>query len=153
VTSPAVLPNLAGVPALTLHQPWAHAIAHLGKRVECRCWQPPAHIRRILIHAGKADSPAGWVMLRQLGFAVQPETVAASAIVAVADLAGVCSDAVDGGPCGCSRWAMPGQHHWLLGTVWPLARPVPCPGRQRLWYPGADVLAQVQAAGVEVSRA
>jgi hypothetical protein len=148
----AVLPDLAGVPALTLHQPYAHAITHLGKKVENRCWTPPGHVRRILVHAGKADSPAGWVMLRQLGFAVRPETVVASAIVAIAAVIWVCKDAIDGGPCACSRWAVPGQYHWLLGTVWPLARPVPCAGRQRLWYPSADVLAGVQAAGVEVSR-
>lgn len=148
-----ILPDLTGVPALTLHQPWAHAIARLGKRVENRCWAAPEHVTRILIHAGKADSRHGWVTLRQFGFFVRPELVVASAIVAIADLTGVCDTALDGGPCPCSMWAASGQYHWRLGTVWTLARPVPCAGRQRLWYPTPDVLRQVQAAGAEVARA
>lgn len=155
VTDLATLPNLTGVPALTLRPPYAHAVARLDKNPENRCWRPPARVSRILIHAGKTDRRAdfaGWVTLRQLGFVVRPETVTASAIVAVADLTGVCEDAVDGGPCGCGRWARPGQYHWRLAAVWPLARPVPCAGRQRLWCPGADVLRQVQAAGVEAAR-
>ncbi len=41
--------------ALTLTQPWAHAIAHLGKRIENRTWAPPTRMlgRWMAIHAGK----------------------------------------------------------------------------------------------------
>lgn len=41
--------------ALTLHAPWAWAIAHAGKRIENRSWRPPSWIigQRIAIHAGK----------------------------------------------------------------------------------------------------
>lgn len=42
--------------AITLHPEWAHAIVHLGKRVENRNWRPPASLvgQRIAIHAGKS---------------------------------------------------------------------------------------------------
>jgi hypothetical protein len=42
--------------ALTLHPEWAHAIAHLGKRIENRPWKPPEKLlgERIAIHAGKS---------------------------------------------------------------------------------------------------
>lgn len=41
--------------ALTLHAPWAWAIAHGPKRVENRTWKPPSALlgQRIAIHAGK----------------------------------------------------------------------------------------------------
>ena len=45
--------------ALTLWQPWAHAVAHLGKRIENRPWKPwPAVIgTRVAIHAAaKVDA-------------------------------------------------------------------------------------------------
>lgn len=40
--------------ALTLRQPWAFAILHLGKSVENRSWKPPRSVigKRIAIHAG-----------------------------------------------------------------------------------------------------
>jgi hypothetical protein len=42
--------------AITLWPEWAHAIVHLGKRVENRDWRPPASLigQRIAIHAGKS---------------------------------------------------------------------------------------------------
>lgn len=42
--------------ALTLTCPWAHAIAHWGKNIENRTWQPPRALfgERIAIHAGKS---------------------------------------------------------------------------------------------------
>jgi hypothetical protein len=42
------------VKALTLHAPWAWAIAYGPKRVENRTWKPPAALlgQRIAIHAG-----------------------------------------------------------------------------------------------------
>lgn len=41
--------------AITLHAPWAWAIAHGPKRVENRTWKPPPALlgQRIAIHAGK----------------------------------------------------------------------------------------------------
>lgn len=41
--------------ALSILQPWAHAIVHLGKRIENRAWRNGCDFRgEILIHASKA---------------------------------------------------------------------------------------------------
>lgn len=52
--------------ALTLRQPWAFAVIHLGKAVENRTWKPPKHAigRRIVIHAGKTHDYPGENTLR-----------------------------------------------------------------------------------------
>lgn len=44
------------LPALTLIPPWAHAVAHWGKRVENRSWAPPRGLlgKQIAIHSGKS---------------------------------------------------------------------------------------------------
>lgn len=41
--------------AITLRQPWAHAVAHFGKDVENRPRRPPAHLigERVAIHVSK----------------------------------------------------------------------------------------------------
>lgn len=39
--------------ALSILQPWAHAIVHLGKRIENRDWRGCPHRCEILIHASK----------------------------------------------------------------------------------------------------
>lgn len=39
--------------ALSIRQPWAHAILHLGKRVENRDWQGCAYRGPVLLHASK----------------------------------------------------------------------------------------------------
>mgnify|MGYP003560963222 CR=1 FL=1 len=48
--------------ALTLHAPWAHAVAWLGKPLENRGWPPPLSIvgERIAIHAGLSESQIEW---------------------------------------------------------------------------------------------
>jgi hypothetical protein len=143
--TPTVLPDLTDVRALTLHRPWATAITRCGKDVENRSWMPWRGTRRILIHAGKAWDPVGAARLIRCGYTGPVDT---SAIVAVADVVGACDKAVHGQPCHCGPWAAAGQCHWLLGTVWTLAEPVPCRGRQALWLPDLDLLRQVRAAGV-----
>ncbi len=39
--------------ALSLRQPWAHAVIHLGKRIENRDWRGCSYRGEILIHASK----------------------------------------------------------------------------------------------------
>jgi hypothetical protein len=131
-------PKLVNAPAITLRNPWAHLIAHEGKDVENRVWMPSERVDALLIHAGKGwDDPhppfAG--------------ALTASAIVAVARLAHACAASrwTDRVVCGCGRWAMPGQCHWVLTEVRALPEPVECTGRQGLWRPPAGVLAAVSA--------
>lgn len=138
--------DLAGVPALTLLNPWAVAVLRYGKDVENRVWPPPRRLGRVMLHAGKRWDGAGLPALRLRGFDDALAHVVPSAIVGLADVAGVCAAAVEGGRCACSTWAMPGQYHWWLGNVLPLPAPVPCAGRQRLWKPGPDLVDAVVAS-------
>lgn len=144
--------GLAGVSALTLRNPWGLAITRYGKDVENRSWRPPADTTRLFIHAGKAWDPDGLPFLRQFGYEDGALThVVPSAIVAVADLVGVCSTwSTSFGyerECTCaSPWAVRGRVHWHLSNVVPLPAPVPCPGRQRLWIPAPDILDGVAAS-------
>lgn len=127
--------------ALTLLNPWADLIAHHGKTIENRSWSPWSNVDRLLIHAGK-----GWDRDAQNRYSPITGTPVTSAIVAVADLAGACSESRWIGTlhCDCDpRWAQPGQVHWQLRTIVALPEPVPADGRQQLWRPTAEVLAEV----------
>lgn len=134
--------DLTGVPALTLRVPWSHYVAHYGKTVENRTWKPPHNLRTLLIHAGAGNDPVPPHMV-PAGDLGDPHH---SAIVAIAEVDYVCeaSRQSDTVRCGCGDWAMPRQYHWNLTNVVALPEPVPCHGRLRLWYPDADVRAQVE---------
>lgn len=126
------------LPALTLTNPWAAAIAWHGKPVENRSWRPPASVRAFMVHAGAGDDRHGFADMRRRGIDIGPY-VTRRAIVAVAQLVGVCDrQLTTPGTCLCGDWAQPGQVHWRL-AVRTLAVPVPCNGRQRLWWPGPEV--------------
>jgi len=123
--------------ALTIHQPWAGAIAHGTKRVENRTWPAPErHIgTRILIHAGaEIDKHA---------IVYGPHLDVLSAIIAIARLTECHAAHMDGTCCG--PWGDPKGFHWLLDDVTPLHDPVPCKGRQRLWIPDEETVAAVLA--------
>lgn len=142
-------PHLLDVRALTLLNPWAHAVAHLGKNVENRSWQPPESVDQILIHAAQRWDRRGLRELTDAGHDIDTATTPTGAIVAVVDLAWVCDTSARKGDrgrrsCGCSSWAIPGLIHWNLGTVWTLTEPVPCSGRQRLWRPSQNLVDQVR---------
>ncbi|MFC3833342.1 MULTISPECIES: hypothetical protein [Deinococcus] len=126
--------------ALTLHQPWATAVAVLGKRIENRSWAPPRRAvgQWIAIHAGRAfdDGAADWVASRT-GRMTTDGSVPRGAIVALARVAGSVTDSDDmwfRGPCG-----------WLLEDVVPV-EPVACRGRQRLWKVSPDVRMALEEA-------
>lgn len=134
--------SLVGVPAITLLNPWAWAITQYGKDVENRSWMPPEHVYRLMIHAGKR-----WDVWPDEVPRADLPLVHTSAIVAVADLLHACNASrwTEQLVCQCGPWARPGQCHWRLHNVRVLARPVPCGGSQRLWYPGAALVEQVLA--------
>lgn len=148
--NPYTRPALIGVPALTLLNPWGLAVTRLGKSPENRTWGPPPDVHRLLIHAGKGDDEAGYehlvTKLDQRYDQLEAWTVR-SAIIAIADLDGVCHVSETGARCQCPPlWAAPGQVHWLLANVVPLPEPVPCRGFQRLWYPTREILDAVAAS-------
>lgn len=131
--------------ALTVRQPWAWAIAN-GKDVENRTWRTK-HRGLLAIHAAaRLDYETAFAAVARLHSGDlpprwwrEPGVLPTSAIVAVVDLHDIVRDST-------SRWAMPGQWHWLLRDVRPLAEPVPCVGARGVWEVGlqaAEVLRQV----------
>ncbi|MCF6467326.1 hypothetical protein FAF44_02715 [Nonomuraea sp. MG754425] len=128
--------------AITIWQPWSWAIAANLKPVENRT-RATQHRGEIAIHAGKHWDEIGAADWRIMGAARSEVPLAADdprfvfgAIIAVAEL-------VDVTRAGPAPWAEPGQVHWLLAGVRPLAEPVPCRGRQSLWEVPPDVEAAV----------
>lgn len=126
--------------ALTLWQPWAHAIAHLGKWIENRTWAPPASAigEPLAIHAGKK-------LDREVAedFGLRPDEIPIGCVVAVARLERVI----------CSKGDVPAdQRLWWNGPIgWLLAdvqaiEPIPCRGAQGLWELPAEVEAAVVMA-------
>lgn len=119
--------------ALTIRQPWAHAILHADKHVENRSWRPTlAPPFRIAVHAGKgydANAYPGCPGRDALDL---------GAIVGEVDVVGFhhADQCRTGGPLGeslCSPWAMPDQWHWWLGDRVTYAEPIPAVGRLGLW--------------------
>lgn len=137
--------------ALTLHQPWAFAVAHLGKDVENRTWRPPEQVIgvRIAIHAGrKFDTDTlPWFFGR--GLINVPLTPVLGAVVATAVVAGVAEHADSvwfSGSVGAFWFT--GPIGWVLRDVVALAEPVPCRGAQGLWTVPNDVEQRVTAQEV-----
>lgn len=153
---------------LTVKQPWAYAVLHLGKRVENRPLHPPPYLlgQRIAIHAGKSWARKALDWMRERGLV--PEaldatldklTLTSSAIVGTALLVGWAEkgagyeyDADDHKSEGLTReqaiaaldsaWYM-GQVALVLDDVRPLAVPVPCRGQLGFWNLPAEVEAAV----------
>lgn len=131
--------------AISLHQPWASAVALGHKRIETRHWQPKFR-GEIAIHAAKTIDKDFARVERTLGRL--PEKIPLGAIVAVAQLVRV-EPTVD---LELSIGALermygnyaPGRYGWVLEQIRPLNFPVPCIGRQSLFSIDGDVLAQVR---------
>ncbi len=131
--------------ALTLWQPWAHAVAHLGKRLENRNWPPPPSLlgQRFAIHAGLSLSTAA---MGRLG--LERSQLVFGAIVATAVCAGheVHIDQVAEEQL---RW-WDGPLGWLLVGVHVLRTPVPTKGAQKLWTLSLPVERAVRAAAFDL---
>lgn len=138
--------------ALTLIRPWCWAIAHGGKDVENRTWQPPESIfgQRIAIHSGlKWDDEAAVSLIyahRSGPRLPSPEKWPGGRIVATAVVDGTI--AVEHGTplagLSLSRWFV-GPVGWLLRDVIALREPVPCRGAQGLWTLPVDIEERVRA--------
>jgi hypothetical protein len=120
---------------LTIRQPWAHAIVHMGKDVENRSWRAN-YKGPLLIHAsayqekdprGRLEDAMGRPLSKKL-----PEPLPTGSIVGVAELFDYVKDAP-------GRWAQKGFWHWRLRKVRPI-KPVPCTGRLGLWTPPKAIL-------------
>lgn len=115
--------------AVTVHRPWGHAIAHLGKPVEnrnYRCHLPIGTL--IAIHNGAEWDCQALAKVKEI--AQQPDlaltynTDPAMYVIAIARFGGNVT-------AHESRWFF-GRVGWLLEDVTPI-EPVFCRGQQRLW--------------------
>jgi hypothetical protein len=102
--------------AISIRQPWAHAILHLGKNIENRPMR--THYRgRILIQASlKVER----VEARRLK--VKRDELLTGAIVGSVEI-------VDCIRNSKSKWAVRGQWHWLLRNPRLLAKPIRLKGK------------------------
>lgn len=120
--------------ALSICQPWVHAIFHFGKDVENRSWNTK-HRGTLLIHASKtktyydAQDPADWT---EAGHSLPPwNTLPTGVIVGTVELI----DCVRADPSlpyfvpgyGPSQWAE-GLYLWVLRNPRLLAEPIPYRG-------------------------
>ena len=135
------------MPAITIRQPWANAILHLGKNVENRSWRTK-HRGPILIHAGlsckKNDVADCALVVNGLGMRRPGWLTTGAARGATGGIVGVVTivDCVQNHP---SPWAIPGQWHWVLAA----ARPLPfqaCKGRLGIWQ--AEYPHEIQEAAL-----
>lgn len=142
---------------LTIHQPWAFAVACATKRIENRAWRyEPTYRGWIAIHAGAStgrrdDREYAIGLVSRLADIpvdiVEHATQVRSAVIGIARLADVCSASVDTPDlvCECGPWAFPGQLHFLLADVRPLVREIPCKGALNFWRLPEDVDEAVRA--------
>lgn len=139
--------------ALTVHEPWATAIALGAKAVENRNWPPPPALfagERFAVHAGRESAihrdDVYWVAL-QMGLdgdrllaQVRPGHLLCT--VELERAVGTRSAL----PAEQQRW-FSGRYGWVLRDVRRLSTPVPCRGMQGLWTVPADVERLVLEAG------
>lgn len=111
--------NNAGKPrALSIRQPWAHAILHLGKDVENRP-RRTKYRGRILIQASLTTTDREREAARTLD--LDSESLMRGAIVGDVEIYGCVDNSK-------SKWAVAGQWHWLLKNPRVLTEPIPLKG-------------------------
>ncbi len=102
--------------AISIWQPWAYAILHLGKDVENRPMR--THYRgRILIQASLTVEDDEDRKLK-----LDPDELPTGAIVGSVEIV----DCIRGSK---SKWANRGQWHWILENPLILAKPIPLKGK------------------------
>ena len=133
--------------ALSIKQPWAHAILHFGKDIENRT-RKTNHRGPFLIHVGQNSDYAAFDTLREMGFAEYPKALHTGVIIGRYSI----SDCVmESRP----RW-FGGPYGYVLGTcvsMWkgrgiedmPIAyeHPIPCKGQLGFFTPSDEVLKAV----------
>ncbi|TDC94215.1 hypothetical protein E1285_08915 [Actinomadura sp. 7K507] len=128
--------------AMSVQQPWAFTIARGGKTVSNQD-MPTAYRGPLLIHASMrvdlkaCDSP----LVQAAGWDPRDPLATIGAVIAVAELAHVCS--AGDGSCDCGPWANPGSHHWHLTDVQALPRPIVAVGHPGLWQPKTSLTSAV----------
>jgi hypothetical protein len=146
---------------ITVQQPWAHAIVHLGKHTENRTnagvWRPALN-QRIAIHAGKRFSQRGAqsAIVREALYGrhdvrtPHQSEFPAGAIIGTAFLADVHPEADCCKPWGERSYVAHGGEkrvdivHLVLEDVRALPTPVECRGALGLWMVADETLRELE---------
>ena len=136
--------------ALSVRQPWCHAILLAGKRIENRDWRTSFR-GRVLLHASKGCARVEYESAVASIWAANPDVVVPPlAELPRGALVGAMTvvNCVDRPPPGQERWWC-GPYALVLENVFVLPRPVPCGGARGFWRVPPDVARQVRelAAG------
>jgi len=114
--------------ALTVCQPWAHAICYRGKNVENRSWRPEFFRGTLAIHAGRSRRWFTGEALPDGCPEPSPSSCVFGAIVAHCELARcVRPEELPGNPWAEGPWC------WVLEDMRVLRSPVFCRGARGLW--------------------
>lgn len=100
--------------ALSIKQPWAYAILHLGKDIENRTWHTN-YMGDLLVHASKTVDEDALARLR-----VHPDELALGAVIGIVRMTG-CTHKSD------SKW-FEGPWGFTLENPRAFPEPVPCRG-------------------------
>jgi hypothetical protein len=122
--------------AITIHRPWAHCVAHLGKDIENRTWNcylPPGYW--IAIHAGKTVDFDAQTILSGKFSELPDASDQPTGIIAVARFRGNITHSE-------SRWFV-GPVGWELENIMLVDPVVPCRGYQKLWELPSEIEDQV----------
>ncbi|MCT7955709.1 hypothetical protein [Laspinema palackyanum] len=122
--------------ALTLQQPWAWAITHLGKNIENRVW-PTDYRGELYIHAGKGWDANGAAWIEQnIGAKVPPQSeLAAGELVAKVNLVNCqhwtkTAEQREHAAAGSRNlWWQSFGYHWFLENIEVLETPIPLRGK------------------------
>lgn len=107
--------------AISIQQPWAWAILHAGKDIENRAWST-SYRGDLAVHATQIQ-PASRL---PSGVSVPPEQdLVLGSVIGLVQIADVVTES-------SSRW-FSGPFGFVLRNPRPLARPVRCPGDQKIW--------------------
>jgi hypothetical protein len=112
-----------GARALTIRQPWASLIIEGHKDIENRS-RPTRHRGLLVIHAGLATEEDALHQYRRL--LQRPDDLPHGAILGTVEVV----DCIEGAR---SRWAEPGNWHWVLADPRPFRKPIPVKGALSLW--------------------
>lgn len=124
--------------ALTIRQPWCHAIFKLGKDVENRSWHT-SYRGRLLIHAASALDMHAYLDKRIINGLASNFPLTTSALVGTVNLVD-CFFCQDAPPSHVRRfldshpWADPdSEYWWIFESPVIFSKPIPCRGKLGLW--------------------
>ena len=124
--------------AVTLHRPWAQAIADWSKRVENRNWKPRLQQGEwFAIHAGKRFDSVGANWIANIEGAQISEPSCATGIVAIAQYGGILT--WEQASLSDNKWLGDADYCWMLSQVITLDEAISCPGKQGLWSVPSEI--------------